>query len=726
MHKQYNAPGIYPANQLFIRCITSIIILVTSFFVCAQTDLQPPEQENIIESVQPEDDGSGVITYSAAYFERFRPNTALDMVRQVPGFQLSDNSNDTTRGFGGALGNLFINNRRPTAKQDSLPSILARIPAITVDRVELIRSQVRNIDLRGQAIVVNIVLREDIPAAIRWETTFRKTFGHGPLKPEANVSISDVWQGIEYNAGIDARPSSIGREGIDEIFDNERVLTEKRLENRENRNVVIKPSFTASSWFGDTLLQFNTNHTYDSRNIYFHSQRFPQATGANQNEIYIDEARQASVTEAGIDVERKLISDLTGKGIFLYLHRTDDNNSRQSNLDFTGFETLSRLAENHIKTTELITRFEFDWSGLQNHQIQANIERAYNVLDGSLIQTDDTGNGAVNINIPGANSRVEETRLDFLLKDTWIFKNIEFEYGLGAEASTIAQTGDAVKERSFFFVKPESALSYTSEQGNKTRIRLAREVSQLNLAGFVSTTVFEDDDLALGNPDLQPDSTWKMEISHDRRFSNNSVVRLSLFHHWISDVLDLLPLSANFEAPGNIGDGRRWGVKIESTIPLDWLKLEAAKLNIKVRWQDSRVTDPVTNDYRSLSIGTISGGPIIFNIDNRYGYEIDYRQDFQQHHLAWGWMLKARAEQYQYKVDELEIYDEGMDIQAFIETTRWFGVKMQLIAENIANFKNYRDRIIYSGERELSPLQSIETRQQTRGVRLQLLINGSY
>jgi len=67
-----------------------------------------------------------------------------------------------------------------------------------------------------------------------------------------------------------------------------------------------------------------------------------------------------------------------------------------------------------------------------------------------------------------------------------------------------------------------------------------------------------------------------------------------------------------------------------------------------------------------------------------------------------------------------------MDIHIFIETTRWFGIKMQLIAENILNFQNYRNRTIYAAERELSALQSRELRVQTRGERLQLVINGSF
>jgi hypothetical protein len=719
-------PGINPVSRLFGHCLLSVVLFSTSYFVSAQTAQQSSTVDAIPESVVAEDDGTGVVTYPAGYFERFRPNTALDMVRQIPGFQLRDNTGDTTRGFGSAVGNLFINDRRPTAKQDSLPAILARIPALTVERIELIRSQIRSIDLRGQSSVINIILREDIPAAYQWEAAFRQTFGHGPLKPEAAVSISDVWRGIEFNAGIDARPSSVGRNGEDDIIDNNNILIEKRFENRENRNLVIKPSLTASSWIGEMLFQFNANYTFENRDIYTYSERVPQVSAGSSREVFVDDNKRVSAAEAGIDIERELTSDLTGKAIFLYLSRGNDTRSIQRNINSDGIRTLLRDADAITKTTEVISRVEFDWSRLENHLIQANLERASNILDGSLIQIDDTGSGPLEVNVPGANSRVEETRWDFLLKDTWLAGKYEFDYGLGAEASTITQSGDAEQKRSFFFVKPQAAVSYTSAEGSKTRLRYAREIAQLDLNGFISSTVFEDDDLALGNPDLQPDSTWKLEISHDRRFSSNSAVRITAFHHWIEDVLDLLPLTSNFEAPGNIGDGRRWGIQLEGTIPLDWIQLVGAKLNLKARWQDSAVIDPVTGKNRVLSVGTVSTGPIIFNVENKFGYELDFRQDFQGQRIAWGWLVKERAKQYQFKVNELEIYDEDMDIHIFIETTRWFGIKMQLIAENILNFQNYRNRTIYAAERELSALQSRELRVQTRGERLQLVINGSF
>lgn len=343
-----------------------------------------------------------------------------------------------------------------------------------------------------------------------------------------------------------------------------------------------------------------------------------------------------------------------------------------------------------------------------------------------MLQTDNTGAGPLTIVVPGANGRVEEIRWDTLLKDTWVLGQLELDYGMGTETSRITQTGDAELERSFFFLKPQVVATWAWHNRDQSRVRLVREIAQLNLEDFVSGTEFLDNDIALGNPNLKPDATWKLELSHEKRFGAKGVVKLTAFHHWITDVLDLLPITTTFEAPGNIGDGRRWGLLWESSLPLDWLAIKSAKLDIKARWQDSSVVDPVTGEKRVLSIAVISGGPIVFNIENKYAYEVNFRQDFQEQKIAWGWKFMERAEQYQFKVNELQVYDENMDIHAYIETSRWFGVKIIFGAENILNFHENRQRTLYIGERDLSALDSIELRDRTRGFRLNFTMSGSF
>ena len=74
--------------------------------------------------------------YDAAFFVPLAPRSALDIARRVPGFALEQGNSDI-RGFAGAAGNVVFNGARPSSKAESLETLLARIPAQRVVRVEL-------------------------------------------------------------------------------------------------------------------------------------------------------------------------------------------------------------------------------------------------------------------------------------------------------------------------------------------------------------------------------------------------------------------------------------------------------------------------------------------------------------------------------------------------------------------------------------------------------------
>lgn len=666
------------------------------------------------------------VAYPASFFARYNPATALDMVMQLPGFQLDDGSGD--RGFSAAAGNILINGRRPSAKEDAPSAILGRIPASSVGQIELIRGQTRGVDLRGQTVVANIILRADMPATVRWETGVRKNLDVKKLKFSGNISLSDQWHAIDFNTGMSLERSATGERGTKERFDSNNVLTEKRIEDSLEGGYKAGANLSAASWAGETRLQLNANINYTTEDEPYVSIRLPQMPAGNQHEEFFTADREDLQLELGMNAERSLDHDLTGKAILLWISEQEQEIDSQRSINAAGLQTQFRQADAQADSAEMIGRVELDWSGWDKHALQLNLEVAYNKLDGSLIQLVDSGAGLVQVDVPGSNTVVKEERGDFLVKDTWTLGRFELDYGIGAEVSRLSQSGDAELERDFFFVKPHVVLNYSPSQGQQSRIRLAREVAQLDFDDFVSATVFEDDDLALGNPNLRPDTTWIAELGHERRFGELGVIKVTFFHHWIKDVLDLLPLSDTFEAPGNIGDGRRWGVELENTLPLEWLGLTGARLDLKLRWQDSRVIDPVTGEPRMLSGNSGFGGTpyIDFRDENRYALIVDYRQDFESARVAWGVNMGMRAGRDLYKVNELDNYDEGISLNAFIETTRWFGVKMRFLAENLPNLSQQRDRLAFTGARDQSVIDFRELTVGHEGIRLTFMTSGSF
>ena len=698
-----------------------ISLLAATVATAAQQD-QEPSQTGGAELLQERQ--QQVVEFHPEFFDRYQPLTALDMVRQLPGFEINDGSGD--RGFGTVVGNILINDRRPSAKQDAPSDILDRIPASIVKRIDLIRSQVRGIDLQGQPIVASIMLRDDVPAASRWKVSIRKNLSISALTPSASISRSDLWRGIEYNAGLEIRLPTFGDPGTVDVLDANGATTELRFEDRRGSRQQASGNLNGSMWLDETLFRFNAAVGVNNLDEQLVSRREPQAPGSDpRTEVFADTSDILQI-ELGTDIERELNADLVAKAILLHIREQEEALSSQRSVDNVGDLTRFRLAESDSVKTESIIRVELDWARLPNHTVQINLEGAFNVLDNTFSLIEDNGAGPMPVPVPGANARVEEIRWDFLLLETWSGGRFILDYGLGAEHSTLTQSGDVNQERRFFFLKPRAVLTHSPGKGKLTRLRLEREVSQLDFKDFVSATVFQDDDLALGNPDLRPETTWVAEVSHERRFGELGVVKLSAFHHWISDVEDLLPLTPMFEAPGNIGDGRRWGIVLESTVPLDSLGLTGAQLDFKARWQDSTVVDPVTLADRVLSGEPGTSRPLPFQGENEYAFTLDYRQDFKAARVAWGWDFRTRAERPLFKVNELDVHDEEEELNVFIETTRWFGLKIRLHGQNLLNMSRLRDRTVFVGQRGLSSVDFRELHDHSDDRRIAFSLSGAF
>jgi hypothetical protein len=168
---------------------------------------------------------------------------------------------------------------------------------------------------------------------------------------------------------------------------------------------------------------------------------------------------------------------------------------------------------------------------------------------------------------------------------------------------------------------------------------------------------------------------------------------------------------------------------LKSTVQLDWLGMHNARLDINTRWQDSTVTDPVTGEERELSatvLGDDNSSANIFETDSEYVYVFDYRQDFEEMKFAWGGDVTLEAQLPIYKVNELDHRDRGTDLNLFIETTRWFGMKLRAEFNNVFDRTVVRERTFYSGARGLTPLLRRQLQDRTDGREIGLSLSGSF
>ena len=724
------------SNRLLNRAMTLILTCLMSSTVVAQFEIH---EESEATQMLPEGDASEV-AYPASFFDRYQPSNAFDMVERLPGFVLDDGGG--RRGFGAAAGNILINGRRPSTKDDLPSAMLKRIPVTNVERIELIRGQLRGVDMRGQSVVANVVLRDDTPATTRWNFILGKNFGEkNGFSPQLDATLTDRSSEVQYSVGGIMYVTNNGDPGPEWIYDGQGNLIEERFNYKGSGNDGFEGYDAtvfgnASSWFGDTLVQLNSTAASQHRDVGSLITRQPIPVGsAEPRSDRFNDQRRNLVFEVGLDAERFLSENLLSKGILLYNFTHTYPDSSQRSFDANGIETRYIVNSTDADVSEAIARAEFNWAGWQDHAVQFNLEGALNILDKSLIQTTERpGVATLVAPVPGGNVRVKEERGDFLAKDSWDMGRFNLDYGLALEVSNLSTTGDSEQSRSFTFFKPEALLTFSPGSRLQTRFGVRRSISQLSLNDFASTAVLEDGNLTVGNPDLQPQDTWVFDLSQEVRFGEIGVMTLSGYYHEISDVIDLMPIEVAgqpdefFEAVGNIGDAHRVGVVLDGTLPLTWIGLRDARLDMQVGWQDSSVTDPVTGEERVLGSGGYFNPhpPISFENETEWTFIIDYRQDFQASRFSWGWRMEDQGERPQFKTNEYDVRDGSLRLHAFVETTRWYGLNIRLATENLLNMRKTRDRLVFTGLRDRSPVDFREVERRRFGADIILTVSGSF
>lgn len=369
------------------------------------------------------------------------------MVLQLPGFLLDNGTSE--RGFISAVGNILINDNYPSIKQDTPSAVLSRIPADQVEKIEIIRGQVRGIDLQGRQVVANIILRQNSKASFQWQTFLQKS-KTGPYKPGGNISMIHRIGEIDYNLGFEVEREANGEKGPEFVFNQDGELIETRYDRERQFGIRrFGIALDAATTIGETLVKFNGRVQNNNGPDNQYRTVTDEITGI-ENDVYFKDSRNRPTFELGFDAERNLSNTLAAKSLFLYTYHDLNLRNFQSVYNPAGVQTLERISLSDTLTQEGIGRIEFDWNGLKNHNIQFNIEVAINSVNQSLQLTRDSGSGPQVVDIPGANSKVEELRGEIELKDTMDVSKFEIEYGVSAEISEISQTGDSNQKRNFF------------------------------------------------------------------------------------------------------------------------------------------------------------------------------------------------------------------------------------------------------------------------------------
>ncbi|WEK58589.1 MAG: TonB-dependent receptor [Candidatus Brevundimonas phytovorans] len=643
-------------------------------------------------SAQTAPDGTtGVTAYPASAFAASAPASAREMLDRTPGFALVEPDADV-RGYSGAQGNVLIDGVRPASKRENVSDLLRRIPAGTVERIELIRGGAGGVDMGGYAVLANVVRRHVVDAEGMVEIGALSSTD-GWFSPSGQAQYTRRWGARSLELSAKLEPDFDDDSGDGPIWTETPggAVTERF---HEDTRKVQHAAEVAANWT-QPLAGGRFNVTAAVRGDRARADTVIQSLDDADDREDVAAREEFIEGELGARYQRSLGTATTLEALASQrLGRLSGDEKSQQGADSESFDETTR-------TGESIARIDLTHRRSDQLSLSAGLEGAFNFLESEARLQE---NGAP-VFLPGSDVRIEERRIEGSLGATWTpVEAVIVEAGLRVEGSTITQTGDSPLERDFTYAKPRLALTWDMDAQNQLRLAVSREVGQLDFGEFVASASLSTGVVAVGNAALEPDKSWRFSAAWERSFWDDASLTLTWTHDQISDVVDRVLIvtdDAVFDAPGNIGDGRRDTLAIDLNTPLDRLGIRGGQLRASMLWRTSRVTDPVTGEARDISEEKPVEG------------EVAFTQAMPQWRMNWGVTVEHIAERKtRYRFDDVRRRSEDLGWTIFAE--RRMGDRWRLRAEATdlfgRDFHETRDK--YDGPRATGALEEIERRER--------------
>ena len=651
---------------------------------------------------------TGAESYTPADFARFAPQTALDMLRQVPGFSIQ--RDDDRRGLGQASGNVLINGQRPSGKSNDAVTQLGRVPSGDVVRIDIVDGATLDVPgLTGQ--VADVIVRSGgVSGAFAYRPQIRARRLPARLTDgEASISGSLEKTGVTVSLENDGyRQGNSGPERL--------ILPGGAVADRRDETLRIAGERPRASLglkrtsAGGSVANFNGTLSAERRDTTERSLRSGPAQP--DRDRLLGERQRERGYEAGGDYEFALVGGrLKLIGLRQFRHESFRQTLTVATADAnppTG-DRFTQLSD----TSETIGRAEFRWkAGAADWQLST--EGALNSLavDNALASLD-PGAQFVPIALPGSAATVRERRGEAIVSyGRPLAPTLSLQLSAGAEHSTLSQSGAAGLTRSFLQPKGTGSLAWKPSPRLDLSLRLERQVGQLDFGDFVASANLSAGTTDAGNPELVPPQSWRLDLTGTRGFDRYGTLTARLYGRRITDIVDVVPIGADGQAPGNLPLATVYGFEWTSTLNGDPLGVAGAKLDVNLQLQTSSLDDPVTGEHRPISD------------DLQRSINLDYRQDLAGSDWAYGGSYSEYQQRPNVRLDQrFRRVDRFGNLGLFVENKDVAGLTVRGSVDNVLGTDERLVRDIHVGRRD-GPLAATEDRVRQSGPIFTLSITG--
>jgi len=663
------------------------------------------------------DDVVPTLSYDLEYFQRFEPLTVGDALKRVPSVAfLSDvleSDGVRLRGLDPGYTQILIDGERVPGAGVDRSFFVDRIPAELIERIEVVRSSSANRSGDAVAGAINIVLRDALSldgGYVRLGTINFPDSDYG----QWGGTYGAVWGGQagpgRLLVGANVQDRRNPKLKISQRFDQPGGTldnTEVQTDIRDGTDYSANLSYEVPVADGELRLSgafVRTDRFQDEDSLEYRNgiETTANLLSVNDNDLEI----RTDNLSLGARYERDMFG---GETVFRlgYASIDDDQYEFESESEylrdanpfpdedrFTLDSTRVNITDEEISgsiqhqrdiSNGVELEFGVQWNQKDRDSLVAETPRIrFNVPNAPALRPVVPAFGPFGA-VPGGDSAIEETRFDPYVMVSGETGAVKWEAGLRYETTDTTITdltvapADQVSDSDYAFLLPSASLRLALSESDRLTFSVARTVRRPNfdrLSPALLEEEFGDDDF-VGNPNLQPESAWGVDLGFERRIGRRGVVGLNAFYRDITDLIEETNTGVVGSAgPGtsvytvdNVGDGQVWGLEFDLSTPLDFIGMESTGVFFNYSWLDSSIEDFI-GDRR-------------FNDQSDYVMSAGFTQDIPTWGAAFGASYRKQGDAFGRVLAREIATSYGADLEVFVEKQLFSNVVVRLTGSNL-------------------------------------------
>ncbi|HEY4111405.1 outer membrane beta-barrel protein [Puia sp.] len=541
--------------------------------------------------------------------------TALEMIRQLPGVQMTDEGQVSLNGRAGA--NIFIDGKPTQLSADDLASLLRGMSSSSVEQVEIMTNPPAKYDAAGTGGIINIVRKKNKEEGWNGNLSGNVGEGHyprygGSLLINCKTNRYNLFLNYSYNYN----KSLLGGNSTAELLKGGQLLTRQVSANQRTSTARANHGLAGIDWYltkRTTLtLSANGGSRTESERVNSLLSVFPAGGGGSggggqsftalnadhpvnyTTGLQLRHLLDTTGSEFSIDADYSEFHYWPGQyNATLFLGPTGDLQGRSDVfLDQTRVLRIAGARADYVRPWPGKGKFE---AGLKSSYVATDNNSSYYNQAGGRELIDSTQSDY--------NRNTENINAAYLNVDRQ-FRRLTLQAGLRAEQTVMKgrqlyNVGGASVEQHYFQLFPTLFIDDRLDSRNNLNVQLGRRIDRADYHELVPFRRPQGPTLFFqGNPYLRPALTWHGEMT----WSWKNLLFLTAGYDIDKDYVRTLPyLDANDSTttriPTNLQGARSWNVDL------------VVNHSITKWW--------TTNTTASLYLNSFTGTANGFPLDNR-------------------------------------------------------------------------------------------------------------